>query len=176
MQLFEEWSQSFDDRMPIYRQIILRFNRAFVRGDIKPGDRIPSIRELSTLLRVNTNTIQRVYQEMERETIISSKRGTGYYLTEDSKMTEKIRRDLTSESVQRVYQEMERDGMISSKRGTGYYFTEDSKMTEKIRRDLTKESLHRFVEEMGALGLRKKEIIEELEIYMKGDDDDGTDS
>jgi len=106
MQLFEKWSLSFDDRMPIYRQIILQFNRAFVRGDIQPGDRIPSIRELSALLRVNTNTIQRVYQEMERDGIISSKRGTGYYFTEDTKMTEKMRKDLTSESVQRFVEEM----------------------------------------------------------------------
>jgi len=134
MQMYEEWGQTFDDRMPIYRQIILRFNRAFVRGDIGPGDRIPSIRELSSFLRVNTNTIQRVYQEMEREAVISSKRGTGYYLTEDNKMTEKIRRDLTSDSVKR------------------------------------------FVEEMCALGLKKKEIIEELNLYMKGVDDSESDS
>ena len=128
MQIMERWSMAFDDRTPIYRQIILQFNRAFVRGDIQPGDRIPSIRELSAALRVNTNTIQRVYQEMER------------------------------------------DGAISSKRGTGYYFTEDIKMTENIRRSLTLDSLRRFVEEMQALGLKKKEIINELETYMEGDE------
>jgi len=134
MQMYEEWGQTFDDRMPIYRQIILRFNRAFVRGDIQPGDRIPSIRELSASLRVNTNTIQRVYQEMER------------------------------------------DGIISSKRGTGYYFTEDEKMTEKMRKDLTSESVQRFVEEMGALGLKKKEILNELKTYLEGDDKCESDS
>ena len=106
MDLWKQWSLAFDDRTPIYRQIILQFNRAFVRGDIKPGDRIPSIRELSALLRVNTNTIQRVYQEMERDGIISSKRGTGYYFTEDTKMTDKMRKELTSESVQRFVDEM----------------------------------------------------------------------
>jgi len=134
MQLIETWSLSFDDRMPIYRQIILQFNRAFVRGDIQPGDRIPSIRELSSMLRVNTNTVQRVYQEMER------------------------------------------DGSISSKRGTGYYFTEDSEMTEKMRKELTRESLDRFVDEMCALGLKKKDIINELEAYIKGDDNSESDS
>jgi len=134
MQMYEEWGLSFDDRMPIYRQIILRFNRAFVRGDIEPGDRIPSIRELSALLRVNTNTIQRVYQEMER------------------------------------------DGIINSKRGTGYYFTEDKKMTDKIRKDLTSDSVQRFVEEMSALGLKKNEIIREIETHMKGDDSNESDS
>ena len=134
MKMYEEWGQTFDDRMPIYRQIILRFNRAFVRGDIQPGDRIPSIRELSALLRVNTNTIQRVYQEMER------------------------------------------DGVINSKRGTGYYFTEDTEMTSIMRKDLTSESIKRFVEEMNALGFQKKEILNELETFLKGDDDSESNS
>jgi len=131
MYQMEQWSFELDDRLPIYRQIILQFNRAFVRGDISPGERIPSIRELSAILRVNTNTIQRVYQEMER------------------------------------------DGIISSKRGTGYFFTEDIEMTEKIRRDLALDSLKRFVEEMSALGLECKEILTELETYMKGDNQHG---
>jgi len=134
MQMFREWSLAFDDRLPIYRQIILRFNRAFVRGDIAPGDRIPSIRELSAAMRVNTNTIQRVYQEMER------------------------------------------DGIIISKRGTGYYLTEDSKMTEKMRRDLTLDSVKRFVDEMCELGLKKNEILGELESFMKGDDNSESNS
>ena len=106
MSLWERWSLTFDDRMPIYRQIILQFNRAFVRGDIKPEERIPSIRELSALLKVNTNTIQRVYQEMERDGLISSRRGTGYFYTEDIKMIEKTRKTLAMESLQRFVEEM----------------------------------------------------------------------
>jgi len=132
MQDYEKWSVAFDDRLPIYRQIILQFNRAFVRGDISPGGRIPSIRELSALLRVNTNTIQRVYQEMER------------------------------------------DGLISSKRGTGYYFTEDNKMAKIIQRELILESLQRFVGEMQSLGLESKDILSELEVFMKGDEKNGS--
>jgi len=106
MQMYETWGQTFDDRMPIYRQIILRFNRAFVRGDIQPGDRIPSIRELSASRREKKNKIHRVKKEMERDAIINSKRGTGYYFTEDKKMTEKMRKNLTSESVERFLDEM----------------------------------------------------------------------
>jgi len=124
--MWEKWRLAFDDRMPIHRQIILEFSQAFVRGDIKPGERIPSIREVSSLLKVNTNTMQRVYQEMER------------------------------------------DGLISSKRGTGYFFTEELKMIEKTRRDLALASLRRFVEEMRALGCADKEILNELEAYIKG--------
>jgi len=106
MSLWEQWRLTFDDRMPIYRQIILQFSRAFVRGNIQAGERIPSIRELSALLKVNTNTIQRVYQEMERDELINSKRGTGYFFTEDKKMIEKIRRSLAQESLSRFVDEM----------------------------------------------------------------------
>ena len=106
MQMWEKWSLAFDDRLPIYRQIILQFSRAFVRGDIKPGDRIPSIRELSVLLKVNTNTIQRVYQEMERDRLISSKRGTGYFFTEETDMMENTRKSLAHDSLKRFVEEM----------------------------------------------------------------------
>ena len=106
MELWDRWGFAFDDRMPIYRQIILQFLRAFVRGDIKPGERIPSIREMSSILKVNTNTIQRSYQEMERGGLIDSKRGTGYYFTEEKDMTEKTRRELASDSLRRFVEEM----------------------------------------------------------------------
>ena len=106
MELWERWSLAFDDRMPIYRQIILQFSRAFVRGDIQPGERIPSIRELSAYLKVNTNTIQRVYQEMERDGLIGSRRGTGYFFTEDSNMTDRTRRTLAMDSLRRFVEEM----------------------------------------------------------------------
>ena len=102
----EKWSLEFDDRMPIYRQIIAKFSRAFVRGDIPPGGRIPSIRELSALLKVNTNTIGRVYQELERIELIISRRGTGYFFTEDKQMILKTRRELAFESLSRFAEEM----------------------------------------------------------------------
>jgi len=103
---YERWSLAFDDRMPIYRQIILQFGRVFARGDAQPGDRIPSIRELSAILKVNTNTIQRAYQEMERDGLIGSKRGTGYFFTEDLDMIETTKHGLAYESLRRFVDEM----------------------------------------------------------------------
>jgi DNA-binding transcriptional regulator YhcF (GntR family) len=129
--LWERWRLEFNDRLPIYRQIILFFCQAFARGDIKPGERIPSIREMSEVLKVNTNTIQRVYQEMER------------------------------------------DNLISSRRGTGYFFTEDEKMIKKTSRNLSLDSLGRFIDEMRALGYADKEILSELELFIKGDKQHG---
>jgi len=103
---WEEWRLAFDDRSPIYRQIILQFNRAFVRGDINPGERVPSIREMAAALKVNTNTMQRAYQEMERDSLINSKRGTGYFFTEELSMIEKMRRELAASSLSRFVEEM----------------------------------------------------------------------
>ena len=107
MLLWESWSLTFDDRMPIYRQIILSFSRAFVRGDIAPGERIPSIREMSAFLKVNTNTIQRAYQELERDGLITGRRGTGYFLREGDDIMEKTRRSLASDSLSRFVGEMQ---------------------------------------------------------------------
>ena len=114
MPLWEQWKLTFDDRMPIYRQIILKFTQEFVRGDIQPGERVPSIREISALLKVNTNTMQRVYQEMERDGLINSKRGTGYFFTEDLKMTEKMRRELAVGSISRFVDEMRAIGCANT--------------------------------------------------------------
>ncbi|MDR0292741.1 MAG: GntR family transcriptional regulator [Oscillospiraceae bacterium] len=102
----ESWGFDFDDRTPIFRQIVLRFRRAFVRGESPPGGRIPSIREMSALLKVNTNTCQRAYQEMERDGLIYSKRGTGYFFTEDDTMLNQTRRELALESLRRFVEEM----------------------------------------------------------------------
>ena len=106
MPLWKKWRLAFNDSMPIYRQVILQFNQAFIRGEIQPGDRIPSIRETAELLKLNTNTIQRVYQEMERDLLINSKRGTGYFFTEDTNMVAKTRRNLAAEAMRRFAEEM----------------------------------------------------------------------
>ena len=115
MPLWDEWRLAFDDRSPIYRQIILQFSRAFVRGDIRPGELIPSIREMSALLKVNTNTLQRAYQEMERDELINSRRGTGYFFTEELEMIEKMRRELAAGSLGRFVEEMRALGYADGK-------------------------------------------------------------
>ncbi|MCL2079862.1 MAG: GntR family transcriptional regulator [Oscillospiraceae bacterium] len=115
MPVWEEWRLDFDDREPIYRQIILRFCRAFARGDIETGERIPSIREMSALLKVNANTVQRAYQQMERDGLINSKRGTGFFFTEDLGMVEKTQDGLIYDSMRRFASEMREMGYSSEK-------------------------------------------------------------
>lgn len=97
---------TFNDKSPIYRQIYDNIARAFARGLIEPGERIPSIRDLALQLKVNANTVQRVYQELERDELIVSKRGTGYFFTEDETMATKINNNMAAEVVRNFLNEM----------------------------------------------------------------------
>ncbi|MCL1880840.1 MAG: GntR family transcriptional regulator [Oscillospiraceae bacterium] len=105
MNFTEKWRE-FDSSSPIYGQIIVNFERAIVRGEIDAGARIPSIRELSGKLKVNTNTVQRAYQEMERSELIYSQRGTGYFVMNNKEITNSVREKMVSQTVKVFLEEM----------------------------------------------------------------------
>lgn len=107
----QQWRDDFDERYPIYQQIVNRFSRSLVRSELNPGDRVPSIRDMALALRVNTNTIQRAYQELERNELIFSQRGTGYFVVQDEKMIERVKLDMVRESATRFLQEMRALGL-----------------------------------------------------------------
>ena len=100
------WKVHFDERLPIYEQIVQRFCRGLVSGELHPGQRIPSIRDLALELGVNTNTVQRAYQEMERSELIYSKRGTGYFIVEDEGIVHGIRNEMVARTVAGFLEEM----------------------------------------------------------------------
>jgi molybdate-binding protein/DNA-binding transcriptional regulator YhcF (GntR family) len=62
---------------PLYQQIAEQLRRLIATEQIKPGDRLPSIRQLSQFLNVNPNTVARAYFNLEQEKIIISRRGGG---------------------------------------------------------------------------------------------------
>lgn len=73
----------FDEKAPIYIQIMNSIKRDIVTGKLKGGDKMPSVREMAETLKVNPNTIQRTYQELERENITFTQRGMGNFVTQD---------------------------------------------------------------------------------------------
>src|SRR5436305_13901041 len=70
--------------VPIFRQIADGLRSEVAAGIHRPGDRIPSIRQLSAALLVNVNTVQRAYEELEREGVIVNKRGIGMIVASES--------------------------------------------------------------------------------------------
>ncbi len=69
---------------PIYLQIARHVRRALARGVIRPGDKLPSARELAQRLKVNPNTVVHAYAYLEREGMVETRRGLGTYIREDA--------------------------------------------------------------------------------------------
>ena len=59
-----------------------------------PGDKIPSVRELASELQVNPNTIQRTFQELERDGVVVTRRGMGRYVTNEGEKIMELRKEM----------------------------------------------------------------------------------
>ncbi len=85
---------NFDSRSPIYLQVINEIKKQLALAEIKPGDKLPSSRELAVLYSINPNTASRVYKEMETMGMCFTKRGLGTFVTEDESMIRPIKQDM----------------------------------------------------------------------------------
>ena len=70
------------DGRPIYGQIADRVRFAVAAGILRPGDLVPSVREVSKQLVVNPNTVARAYRELQGEGLLDTVRGTGLQVSE----------------------------------------------------------------------------------------------
>ena len=68
------------DKVPIYIQVEEQIRSLIAAGQLRPGDQLPTIRELAADLRVNYNTIARIYLDLDRDGIISTQRGRGTFV------------------------------------------------------------------------------------------------
>ncbi len=81
-------------RKPIYEQLVEGLEREIVTGLLKPQEQLPSIRELSAVLGVNPNTVQKALGELDGLGIIISAQGRGMFVAEDA--VERIRERMSS--------------------------------------------------------------------------------
>ena len=70
------------DEIPIYRQIVRQVTDALAGGRLKPGERLPSHRELAAQLVIAPLTVKKAYDELEREGLIDTQRGRGTFVAE----------------------------------------------------------------------------------------------
>jgi GntR family transcriptional regulator len=68
------------DRTPIYAQLDRGLRAAIASGRLHLGDQLPTVRQLAVELRVNANTVARVYSELERAGVIETRRGVGSFV------------------------------------------------------------------------------------------------
>lgn len=90
----------FTAEKPIYQQLIDRITGEIIKGHVKPGDKLPSVREYAVEVGVNANTMQRVYKELEMMGITETKRGQGTFVTEDGIRLEQLRDEVKKDLVQ----------------------------------------------------------------------------
>ena len=97
----------FDDDKPIYKQLVDKLKLEIVLGHFKSGEKLPSVREFSTMICVNPNTIQRSLAELEEEYLIYTKRTSGKFVTEDDDIIHQVKQELARDKINTFVSDME---------------------------------------------------------------------
>ena len=98
------WDLSSD--RPIYTQILEKIQTRIISGIYKPGERLPSVRELAAEASVNPNTMQKAFTELERSGLIQTQRNSGRTVTEDTSMIKQIQTQVALSQVQSFFSTM----------------------------------------------------------------------
>ncbi len=130
--------------MPIYQQIAEQLRKLIATEQIKPGDRLPSIRQLSQSLNINPNTVCRAYLELEQEQILVSRRGGG-----TSVKSQDVTTDIRSNRQKKLLENMNDDIVKSLSQG---YSPEDLEAAFYL-------SLERWREERQAEVKKPSEVV-----------------
>ena len=100
----------FKDDRPIYAQIIEQIKLRIVAGELAPGGKLPSVRELAAEAGVNPNTMQRALSDLEREGLLYAQRTAGRFITEDQSMIDAVKNQLAKRLAVDFLDHMQRIG------------------------------------------------------------------
>lgn len=89
----------FDNDRPIYIQLVEQLRLFILSGKLSEGERLPSVRELAMIAKVNPNTMQKALVELEDDKLIYTERTNGKFVTDDKKLLKKFREELAKEKV-----------------------------------------------------------------------------
>ena len=88
------------DGKPTYLQIVDQVKYAAAAGRLRPGEALPSIRQLDERLRINRNTVDKAYRELDRQGVIETVRGRGAFLSDkESSYDDEFRRQVLRQAV-----------------------------------------------------------------------------
>jgi len=93
----------YSSKLPIYTQIKNQISYMVSTGELKPGDRLPSVRELASILKVNPTSTVRAFRELEYEGVILTKKGIGTFISENvQKIDKTIRIRTMTEEIRKL--------------------------------------------------------------------------
>lgn len=101
----------FNNKEPIYLQIVELIKKAIASGELGAGEKLPSVREMSATLGVNPNTLQRAYAELERIGVTITKRGMGSFVSEVDGHVDQIKQQLATEIVKKFLTDIQAAGI-----------------------------------------------------------------
>jgi GntR family transcriptional regulator len=85
-------SIDFKSGVPFYRQIIEQVKFAIARGDLQPGDQLPTVRQLAVDLSINPNTVIRAYRELEIGGVLETHQGSGTFVGQEKPEVDELER------------------------------------------------------------------------------------
>lgn len=95
---------------PIYTQILEIIQTRIISGIYKPGEKLPSVRELAAQASVNPNTMQKAFAELEKSGLITTQRGSGRSVTEDTIMIEQVQKQIAVLQIKNFFEKMKELG------------------------------------------------------------------
>lgn len=98
--------KNLQENMPIYMQIMNNVREAIASGELAPGERVASVRELAGEFEVNPNTMQRALNELEREGLLVSERTSGRFVTKDAVLIGELKKRMACEAADKFRREM----------------------------------------------------------------------
>ena len=101
----------FNNERPIYIQLVEMLRQEIVSEKLKAGERLPSVRELALMVRVNPNTMQKALAELENEGLIYTERTNGKFVTDNKELIGKIKKELAKEKVNNFLNDMKSIGI-----------------------------------------------------------------
>ncbi|MGG1636924.1 GntR family transcriptional regulator [Paenibacillus sp. NRS-1760] len=100
MNTIEGWTEvAFNNRDPVYLQVVRHFKERIATGKLAAGQETPSRRELGTLMKINPNTVQKAYKEMEEQQLIITEGNSPSRITNDKELLNQIRSELIGEAI-----------------------------------------------------------------------------
>lgn len=104
-----EWN--FKEGLPIYSQIIEEMCRQIVSGTFKPGDKLPSVRDMAADAGVNPNTMQRALAELERRGLVFTERTSGRFITREEEILNETKKTLGMRYVEELFVNLRKIGL-----------------------------------------------------------------
>ena len=95
-----------DNDRPIYLQLMERIQQDIIAGVYKPGDKLPSVRDLAVEAAVNPNTMQKALSELERSGLVYAQRTSGRFITEDEQMLKDMKKEQASRHIAEFIEKM----------------------------------------------------------------------